>query len=79
MGVERDEVPTEVSRAIRAKSPLSRKSLRARGSPAMERMCRDPWGDGASWTTQFVESDGRLRDRRCSLVGRLLATMGSRS
>ena len=79
MGVERDEVSTEVGRADRAEDFLYKKSLRACGPPAMDRMIRGPWGDGANWTTQFVESGGRLRDRRCSLVGRLVATKGSRS
>jgi len=79
MGVERDEVPTEVGRAVWVEGSLSKKSTRACGPPAMERMRRGPWGDGASWTMQFVKSSGRLSDRRGSLVGRLVSTKGSSS
>ena len=35
-----------------------------------------PGVGGANCTMQFVESDGRRRDRRCDLVGRLVVTKG---
>ncbi len=38
MGVKRDEVPIEVGRSDGAEGSLSRKSSRACGPPAMERM-----------------------------------------
>ena len=79
IGVERDEVPTGLCMAGVDKGSLSRKLSRACGPPAMERVCRGPWVDGANCKIQFVESGGRLRDRRCSLVVRLVATKGSRS
>ena len=79
MGVERDEVSTEVGRVVKTEGFLTRKSSRAYRPPAMERVCRGPWVDGANCKIQFVESGGRLRDRRCSLVVRLVATKGSRS
>ncbi len=79
MEVERGEVPTEVGRVVWAQVSLSRKAWKACGPPVMERMWRGLWGDGAICTTQFVESGGRLRDRRSSLVGRLVARKGSRS
>ena len=63
MGVERDEVPTGEGREEGDKGSLSRKSSRACGPPAMERMWRGPWGDGANCTMQLEESGGRLRDR----------------
>ncbi len=80
MGVERGEVHTEVGRAVLAQGSLSRKELRACGSTyVMERMWKGLWGDGANWTTQFVERGGSLRDRRSFLVGRLVAIKGGRS
>jgi hypothetical protein len=48
MGVERDEVPADVGSAGGFEGSLTRKSLRACAALAMERMWRDPWGDGAS-------------------------------
>ena len=79
VGVERDEVPTGAGRAEGNKGFLSRTSSRTCGPPATERMWRGPWEDGAICTMQLVESGGRLRDRRCSLVGRLVAAKRSRS
>ena len=38
MGVERDEMPTEVGRAVGAEGSLSRNSSRAYEPPVMERM-----------------------------------------
>ena len=79
MGVKWRGLPTDAGEAGGDEGSLARKLSRACVPPAMERMCRGLWGDGASWTMQFVESGGRLKDRRCSLVGRLVATNGRRS
>ena len=79
MGVERDELPTRVGRARGGQGSLSMNISRACGPPAIERMWCGPWGDDANCTTQLVESGERRRARRCSLVGRLVATKGRRS
>ena len=59
MEIERDEVPTGVGRAGADKGFLSRKSSRTCGPPAMERMWRGPWGDGANCTMKIVKSGGQ--------------------
>jgi len=74
MEVERDGEPAGVGKAGGVNDSLARISSRACGPPAMECMWRGPWGSGANCTMQLVESGGCLRDRRCSLVGRLVAT-----
>ena len=51
MGVERDELPTNVGRSGGGRDSLSRKMSRACGPPAMERMWSGPWGDGANCAT----------------------------
>ncbi len=61
MGVERDEVSIGVGRAGRDEGSLSRKSARACGPPAMERIWRGPRGGrrelddailGERWTSK---------------------------
>ena len=79
MGLGRSEMPTDVGGADVDEGFLVRKSSRACVPPAMDRIWRGFWVDNAIWMMRFVESGGHLRDRRCSLVGRLVATMGSKS
>ena len=79
MGVGRDEESSLVADREGGGGSLARNSSSACVPSAMERMWSGPWGDGANCTMQFVESDGRRRDRRCDLVGRLVVTKGSRS
>jgi hypothetical protein len=77
MGVRRDDVLAAVGRAGGGEGSLARKTLRACAPLAMKRISRGPWVDGANWTMQLVASDGRLRERRCSLVGRSAVTKGT--
>ena len=79
MGVGRNEVSTDVFEVERYRGSFVRNSSNARVPPVMERIWRGPCGEGANCTMQFVERGGRLRDRRCALAGRFLATKGSRS
>jgi hypothetical protein len=76
MGVERDKFSIGGCRGERRRCSLASKSSSACAPPSMERMWRGPCGDGAKCTMHFVESGGRLRDRRCALLGRLVATKG---
>ncbi len=79
MGSERDEVLADVGRAGGGESSVGRKSSRACSPPAIERMWRDPSWGGVNWTMQFVESGGRMWERRFTFVGRLAATKGGKS
>jgi hypothetical protein len=79
MGVERSGLPSDAGGAGGNEGSLTRKSSRACVPPAMNRMWKSPWGSGANWTMRFMESGGRLTDRRYSLVGCLVATNGGRS
>ena len=78
MGVERDGEPAGVGRAGGGNGSLARKLSRAWEPPATERMWRGPWRDGPNCTMHIVEGGRRLRNRHCSLVGRLVATNKSR-
>ena len=51
IGVERDELPTNVGRAGGGISSLSKKVSGACEPLVMERMWSGPWGDGANCTT----------------------------
>ena len=79
MGVGRSVVSTGVGKVERGRDSFVRNSSSACVPPAMKRMWRGPYGEGANWTMQFVECGGRRRGRRCALVGRFLATKGSMS
>ncbi len=79
MGAGRSEVSTEVFEVEGGRGSLVRNSSSARVPPDIERIRRGPCGEGANCTMQFVERGGRLRDRRCALAGRFLATKGRRS
>jgi hypothetical protein len=79
MGVGWDKVSPGGSRGEREICSLARKSSSAYGLPAIEWMWRGLWGDGANCTMHFVERCGRLRDRRCALLSRLVATKRSKS
>ncbi len=79
MGVGRSGVSTEGINVERGGCSFVRNSSSACVPPAMERMWRGPCGDGANCIMQLVESGERLRERRCAVAGRFLATKGSRS
>jgi len=51
MGIERDELPTNVGRAGGGIGSLSMKASRACEPPATERMWSGPWEDGTNCTT----------------------------
>ena len=74
MGIGRCVLPIDVGEAGGDGGSLARKSSRTYLPPTMERMWRCPWGGCANRTMLFMESGGHLRDRRYSLVGRLVAT-----
>ena len=48
MGVERDEVHTDVGRSSGDEAYLAIKSSRVFAPPVIERMWKGPWGDGAN-------------------------------
>ena len=79
MGVVQRVVTTGEVRVGGGRGSLVRNSSSACVPPVMERMWRGPCGEGVSCTMQFVERDGRLRDRRCAGVSLFLATKGSKS
>jgi hypothetical protein len=78
MGGERSSRLAGAVVAVETSASSSRKAASACAPPAMERMWRGPYGEGASCTVQGVARGGRRRARYCPRSRRFAVTKGCR-